>query len=199
MKTIQNLLLFKLGWIACILFAAAGQPLLSMLAVAAVAALHLARVAVPAKEALFLLSALAIGLAWESVVVNTGLLQYVGVPSDAWLAPAWIVAMWLLFATTINHGLSWLKRHWVLPAIFGLVGGPMAFYAGSKMGAVQFTDTFYAMALLGAGWAILLPLTCLLSDVITDSEILEPESGRARQPAGLEPVHVTHRAAIDHG
>ena len=199
MKAFQNLVLFKLGWVACILFAAAGQPLLSILSVAVVAGIHLARVAVPAKEALFLLCAGLLGLAWESLVVNTGVLQYIGTDGTDWVAPAWIVAMWVLFGTTINHGLSWLKRHWVLSVSFGLFGGPMAFYAGSKMGAVQFTDTLMALGVLGAGWAILLPLACLISDAITDSEWLEPKRQRAAGRNHLEPVHITHQQVLNHG
>ena len=197
-KTAQNLILFKLGWVACILFAAAGLPLMSLVSVAFVAAIHLARVAVPLKEALFLLCAGMMGLAWESLVVNTGLLQYVGVSGEDWLAPSWIIAMWVLFGTTINHGLSWLKRHWALPVAFGLFGGPMAFYAGSQMGAVEFSNTLLALGLLGAGWAVLLPLACLLADTITDSEFLEPENHAARK-AAMEPVHITHQQAISHG
>lgn len=173
-KTIRNLVLFKLGWVACILFAAAGRPELSLLSVAGVVVIHLASVAVPLKEAFFLLCAGLMGLLWESLMLNTGLLQYVGEGPGSWLAPIWIVAMWLLFATTINHGLSWVKRHWVLAAFFGLLGGPMAFYGGSAMGAVQFTDTPLALATIGAGWAFLLPALCLLSDTLTDSEFLEP-------------------------
>ena len=138
-------------------------------------------------------------LAWESIVVNTGLLQYIGTDGAAWVAPAWIVAMWVLFGTTINHGLSWLKRHWALSVSFGLFGGPMAFYAGSKMGAVQFTDTLMALAVLGAGWAVLLPLACLISDAITDSEWLEPELPPAAGSADLEPVHITHEQVLNHG
>ena len=198
-KTAQNLILFKLGWVACILFAAAGMPLMSLLSVAIVAAVHLARVAVPAKEAFFLLCAAAIGLVWESIVVNTGLLQYIGVSESAWLAPSWIIAMWVLFGTTINHGLSWLKRHWAFPVTFGLIGGPMAFYAGSKMGAVEFGNTLAALGLLGFGWALLLPLACLISDAITDSDFLEPRKRQERDTASLEPVHITHQQALTHG
>ena len=199
LKTAQNLIFFKLGWIACIMFAAAGMPLMSILSVAMVAGIHLARVAVPLKEGFFLLCAAAMGLAWESLVVNTGLLQYVGTDGSSWLAPSWIIAMWVLFGTTINHGLSWLKRHWVFPVSFGLFGGPMAFYAGSKMGAVEFSNTVYALGLLGAGWAILLPLACVLADAITDSEFLEPGERSSRRAASLEPVHITHQRALTHG
>ena len=96
--------------------------------------------------------------------------------------------MWVLFATTINHGLSWVKRNWMVSAAAGLVGGPLAFYAGSGIGAVTFPNPVMALAVIGLGWAILLPLVVLVSDTITDSEILEPDApaaGARTRSAGL--------------
>lgn len=171
---LKNLLLFKLGWIACVAFAASGQPMLSLLAVAIVVALHLAGVPLVVKEAVLLASAAVIGLIWESILVSAGLLIYPGYTGMAPLAPYWIVAMWVLFATTINFGLSWAKKHWAMATVAGLVGGPMAFYAGSAMGAVQFSDTTLALAVIGIGWAVLLPLLIWVSDTIIDGAWLEP-------------------------
>ena len=53
-KNIRNLVLFKLGWIACVYFAATGQPFMATLAVAAVVATHLYSAPVMIKEAVLL-------------------------------------------------------------------------------------------------------------------------------------------------
>ena len=173
-SAIQNLVLFKLGWVACILAAAALLPEFAVLAVAIVVLIHLARAPVPVKEAVFLLSAAGLGLAWESFVMFTGLIEYPGASTGSFLAPYWIVAMWVLFATTINFGFKWIKRHWALASLFGLIGGPIAFYAGTAAGAASFSNTPIALAVIGAGWAVLLPLLALLADTIIDSSWLEP-------------------------
>lgn len=176
-RLVVNLVLFKAGWVACVMLAAADLPALATLAVAAVVAVHLLMVPVPVKEALFLSAAGLLGLGWESFVLATGLLQYPeSSQSGAW-APHWIVAMWVLFATTINYGMAWVKRSWLMSAAMGLIGGPMAFFAGAGLGAVTFTNTPLALAVIGAGWAVLLPLVTLISDTITDSELLEPDGG----------------------
>ena len=182
-KTLQNLALFKLGWIACVVFAAAGQPIASLLSVAAVAAIHLLRVPAPRKEGLFLLAAAVIGLTWESALVMSGLLAYPGASPDAMLAPLWIVAMWVLFATTVNHGMSWIKRNALIAALAGLIGGPLAFLGGVKAGAAEFSDTTLALTALGLGWAVLLPLMALIADTIIDSPILEPRQRQSRRPS----------------
>ncbi len=174
--TIINLVLFKLGWVACILFAAMGKPEFAAVAVAVTVAIHLLRVPVPAKEALWLACAGLTGLLWESLVVWTGLIEYPAGVQSGFLAPYWIVSMWVLFATTINFGFKWIKRHWMLAAVFGLVGGPLAFLAGTAAGAAQFSNTTQALLLLGVGWAVLLPLLSVLSDTIIDSSLLEPET-----------------------
>lgn len=180
-KTIQNLTFFKVGWIACVLFAASGRPMLASLSVAAVVLVHLARVTNPAKESLLLAAAAVMGLSWESLMVAMGVISYPGSETGALFAPLWIVAMWVLFATTINHGFRWAKRHWAYPAVLGAVGGPMAFSAGVGMGAAEFSNTFVALSVIGIGWAVLLPLLCLVADTIIDSTVLENES-RARAP-----------------
>jgi hypothetical protein len=181
MNVLKNLVLFKLGWVACVMFAAAGKPLLSLLSVVAVVLIHLPQLAAPAKEALLLATAVLLGLVWESALVALGIVQYPG-HEHAWLAPVWILAMWALFATTINHGLAWVKRYWVYAALAGGIGGPMAFYAGANLGAVTFPNTTIALVVIGAGWAVLLPLLALLSESIIDSTLFEPR-GEARSTA----------------
>jgi hypothetical protein len=187
-KNIKNLVLFKLGWIGCATFAANGYPGLAILTVAAVAALHLATLPVKRKEALVLLAAALFGMSWESALVGLGIVSYPGYDGSAVLAPLWIVAMWVLFATTINHGLAWIKRNWVIASTAGLIGGPLAFFGGAGLGAVAFSDTLLAMGVIGIGWAILLPLLALTADTIIDSAWLEPSDvmtgSRNVDPAG---------------
>ena len=66
--------------------------------------------------------------------------------------------MWVLFATTLNIGMRWLRKSLVIAAIAGAIGGPLSFLAGEKAGAVMFSDTTIALAIIGLGWAVLLPL-----------------------------------------
>ncbi len=188
---IKNLTFFKIGWVACVLFAAAGSPELAALSVAAVAAIHLVGVPAPAKEALLLGAAALIGLAWESLLVSIGLLVYPGYENASFFAPYWIVAMWVLFATTINHGLRWTKRNPWIAALAGGLGGPMAFFGGMNLGAVTFSNTPVALLVIGAGWAVLLPLLVVIADTIIDSSWLEPEREPAQQQsAPARPLEV---------
>lgn len=174
---IKNLVLFKLGWVACVMLAAAGQPVMATLVVAAVVVAHLATVPVKSKESMLLVSAAVIGMTWESLLVRFGIVSYPGYTVAAALAPYWIVAIWVLFATTINHGLRWIKRSWIVASAAGLIGGPLAFFSGAQLGAVEFSNTLLALVSIGVGWAVLLPTLALVADTIIDSAWLEPRDG----------------------
>jgi hypothetical protein len=43
-------------------------------------------------------------------------------------------------------------------------GGPLAFLAGERLGAVMFPDMYLAMAVLALGWACLFPLMTKLAE-----------------------------------
>jgi len=79
-------------------------------------------------------------------------------------APYWIVAMWMLFGTTLNVSMNWLKGRPVLAFVFGLVGGPLAYYTGFKLGAISFDDLFAAMTALALGWGFVMPILLTLAE-----------------------------------
>ncbi len=158
MKTaLINLIAFKAGWAAVILTAAASRPELGLLAVAAVVALHLARTPDVRPEVFVLAAAAGIGLVWESLLVSGGFLVYETGTLASGMAPYWIVAMWVLFATTLNVGMRWLRKSVFIAAAAGAIGGPLAFMAGEAAGAVSFTEPTTTIAAIGVGWMILLP------------------------------------------
>ena len=157
-RVIFNLVAFKAAWTAVILSAAAGAPVFGAIAVAVAIGIHLRSSDNVEAEARLLLVAAVIGLAWESWLVQAGLLQYT---SGIWvpgLAPYWIVAMWVLFATVLNVGMRWLRRSKAVAALAGAVGGPLAFVAGASAGAVELVSPVFAVICIGIGWAALLPL-----------------------------------------
>ena len=152
-----NISLFKAGWLAAVFSAAASVPFLGTLAIAVAVATHLARSESRYGEIRLLAMAAAIGFGWESLLVATGLVQYGAASIVPGTAPYWIVAMWLLFATTLNVGMRWLRKSMLVTAIFGAIGGPLSFLAGQKAGAVSFPDPFVSLAVIGLGWAVFLP------------------------------------------
>ncbi len=105
-----------------------------------------------------------IGALWESLLVAAGWLVYPSGTLIEGTAPYWIIAVWIIFATTFNVSLRYFKQHLVLASALGAVGGPLAFLAGERLGGVVFTNHTAGIGALTLGWALLVPLMMTLSN-----------------------------------
>jgi hypothetical protein len=153
---ILNFVLFQAGWLACVGGAASGLAAEGALVAIAIVAWHIARAARPSREAALALAAAATGLVFENLLVAAGLVR---VPDGVY----WLVVLWALFATTLNGSLRALQGRPWLAALLGALGGPLAYYAGARMGALQFLQPAAMLAVLAAGWALATPLLALLA------------------------------------
>ena len=153
-----NLSLFKAAWAATVFGAAASVPVAGAIAVAIAVLVHLARTRDVRAEATLLGLAAIVGLIWETLLVATGVLEYSSGNLVPGVAPYWIVAMWILFATTLNVGMRWLRKSTAIAVLAGAIGGPASFLAGASAGAVKLSDPLTSLLVIGFGWAVLLPL-----------------------------------------
>lgn len=156
-----NFVVFQFAWWICILAAAREQAWPGLLAFAMVIAIHLALTTARQAEIRLLLAAIAIGAVFDSLLVQAGWIVYAagGIPA---LAPAWIIAMWAGFATTINVSLGWLHDRYALAAVFGALGGPLSYWGGAQLGAATLTEPLPALSALAFGWAAITPLLFFL-------------------------------------
>lgn len=164
MALLINFIAFQIGWFSVVISAGRNAPWVGTLAIAAVILLHLSRAKRPTAELTLILVCGAIGAVWDSILVYVGWIAYPSGTFIANAAPYWIIAMWMLFATTLNVSLRWLKSSRILAALTGLVGGPMSYYTGAKLGGVVLVDPFAALTALGLGWALLMPVLLFLAD-----------------------------------
>ena len=160
---VSNVVLFQIGWFACVLSAAAHQPWLGILVTTAVVVTHVLRAPMPTAELELVLLSLGLGLVFDSLLVWQGWLQYSSGIVFPNVAPYWIVALWGLFATLLNISLRWMRGRWVLAIVFGAVGGPAAYYGGLRLGALEFGNMPAGLLALAIGWALLTPLLLALS------------------------------------
>jgi hypothetical protein len=152
-----NLFLYQAAWFACILGAAAGYPLLGTAASIGAVAWRMAWAQQRWAELQLILLAGLVGGAWENLLTGLDWVRYQGA-EPAGLAPLWIIALWLAFATTFNVSLRWLRPRPVLSALLGLIGGPLAWWGGARLGALELVDRDFALVMIGLGWAALMPL-----------------------------------------
>jgi hypothetical protein len=157
-RVLLNVAVFQGAWFACVLLAARGVPAGAVAAVAAAVLLHLALADKPRVDTLLVIVALAIGLVWDTLAQHAGWIAYASPGPVAGLAPAWILALWALFATTLREPLRWMHGRPWLAAVSGAVGGPLSYLAAARMGACRFDDPVLSLLALGAGWAGMTPL-----------------------------------------
>lgn len=95
-----------------------------------------------------------IGIAVDSGLSFIGVFQF----ADDVLLPGWLACLWLAFATTPGRSLSFL---WVRPWLAALAGGlvfPFNYYAGSRLGAVEFGwPLWQSLLIMALIWSLLLP------------------------------------------
>lgn len=149
---LANAGLFQLGWFACAL--GARQPWLLLIALACIGA-HLRWIAKARNEWRVLVYVAACGWGVDSALMHLGLFSF---PDQQLLLPLWLALLWLLFASTLGYSLNWSARPWWLASLVGAVGGPMSYFAGSRLADVGLPlGTWPSLLLIAMIWAVLLP------------------------------------------
>ena len=164
-----NFVLFQLGWLACVLFAAAQQAWLGSLIGLAIVALHFYLSEQSRVDFKIVMLVLILGGSWDSLLTALGVLRFDSGMMISLFAPHWILVMWLLFATTLNASLQWLQGRYLLAAVFGAIGGPLAYRAGAALGAVEFSSPLDAMIIIGVGWMLLMPTFIVIAEAARTS------------------------------
>ncbi len=178
---IINFVAFQVGWFACVLGAANDMPVLGLIAAAGVIALHLVLVVRPLQELWLIFFAVSIGLVFDSVLVTCGWLRYPNGMLAPGLAPYWILAMWAMFATTLNMSMDWMRGRAFLAVLMGAVFGPLSYQAGARLGGLEFVQPVFALIALSFGWAIIMPLLLELSKRFDG--VAEPRNDASFEPA----------------
>jgi len=181
MLYILNFIAFQIGWFSSVYGGAQQMPWLGPVAVSAALLIHFRAAHRPQKELILILSCAVIGAGFDSALVALGWVQYsAGVFSQS-AAPYWIITMWMLFATTLNVSMRWLRGKERLAALFGLLGGPTTYLAGQKLGGIVLVDQFAALVALGVGWAVMMPILLRLSESFDGFSIVAAERVASRE------------------
>jgi hypothetical protein len=152
----KNFILFQAGWFACVYGAATGHAAEGAVVGLVIVAWHVLEAPHPGREAMLAAIAAGAGALFENLLVALG---WVRVQDGVY----WLVVLWALFATTLNGSLRLLQgRPWIAGAL-GALGGPLAYYAGARIGALQFVEPLAVMAALAVAWAAAMPLLLSLA------------------------------------
>ncbi|WP_460241123.1 DUF2878 domain-containing protein [Aurantivibrio infirmus] len=150
-RKLLNILFFQIAWFSCLLL----EENWSLLITATILFLHQLLIVRNTKEWLFIFTVAFLGVVADSLFSLVGVLNF---SEKGILIPIWLACIWLVFATTLNHSFIWLKNNLFLAAVLGAIGGPMSYFAGTKLSDVSFSSSFWdSLLFLMVFWAIFFP------------------------------------------
>lgn len=169
-----NVAAYQVAWFACVLGAANQLPWVGTAIALVIAFVHVLRAQDAQVELKLMGIAVALGLAIDSGLSSARLVEFnTGVLIDG-IAPHWMLALWIAFATTLLHSLNWLMKRPTWAAMFGAIGGPLAYYAGVKLGAMSITMDAASYIAIGAAWTLAMwLLSKAVSYVTTATPVVE--------------------------
>lgn len=162
MNRIGEFVAYQAVWFVAVIGAGAGLGWAGPLAAAPLAAWQVASAPRPPRTALLGAVGLGCGLVVDGGFAAVGLVRHA---AGGALAPAWILALWVVFAMTLHRSFALLQRRPGLAAVLGAVGGPLA-YLGAARGwdAVTFAEPATAgLVALGIAWGITLPVLAFVA------------------------------------
>jgi hypothetical protein len=156
---VTNLLAFGIGWFACVVGAANGTPSYGIAVAAMLLALNILVAEDPIHEARVIATVGAIGFVIDTVLALAGVFVFDPRTSNhSWLCPLWLVALWMMFGSTLTASLAWLATRGAIASIVGAIVGPFSYFAAAKMGALAIPGRVAPrVAILAIVWAIVLP------------------------------------------
>ena len=170
MGRLLNFAMFYLGWFACVMGAAHGERWLGPSVVAALVLIHLQLTVAPVREVRLILLIGIFGFAVDTLQASAGLYAFARTSAAPWLCPLWMVALWMIFGTTLNASMSWLAGRYRLAAVLGAICGPVSYVAGARLGAIEF-PAHAGLSLVGIAvvWACVMPSLLWLRDFLSTS------------------------------
>ena len=162
---IVNFLLYQVGWFACVLGAAWGFPWFGMSIALCLLGIHFRLAPDRGSQVVLVLAAAGAGLVVDTLQLWVGVFTFPHGTVVDWLPPPWMSVLWMQFATTFRYSMRWLEGRYLLSASFGLLGAPVAFFAGERFGAIEFLSPRLAhYGVLAVLWSITVPLLVYVSD-----------------------------------
>ena len=151
-KILLNLAIFQVGWIVCVV----GGDLYAIAYTAIALIIHQCYVLETNSEWQLIAIVTVVGSLWDILMALSGMVYYAN--SSLLGIPVWLICLWILFATTFMHALSWLSRYLWIAAGLATVLGPASYWFGSELSdAYLGTPILTSLVVMAVGWSTLFP------------------------------------------
>jgi hypothetical protein len=141
-NNIINAVGFQLVWFVCV----QGNDLNAAVAVVSLLVVYLMMFGTDFKILFGLIVFSLVGYIGDGIIAMLFHLDYLGSLDYNdhlnFLAPVWLLGLWIGFATTLNHSMQWLFKTPFLTVFIALFLVPVSYFAGIKLsGSTFFTST----------------------------------------------------------
>jgi hypothetical protein len=147
-NNIINAVGFQLVWFVCV----QGNDLNAAVAVVSMLVVHLMTFRTDFKILIGLIVFSLVGYLGDGIIATLFNLNYLGsldYNDDLnFLAPIWLLGLWIGFATTLNHSMQWLFKTPLLTVFIALFLVPVSYFAGIKLSGSTF---FISIGALNTG------------------------------------------------
>lgn len=155
---IVNLTAWDVVWSAAVFGAAYGSAWLGPLAGAVSLAWHSKAGLIRERALGALLIGATIGAASDGALLLSGVVRFVDQSTPDALIALWFFALWANFGTMLFVALRWMWGRPIIGALLGLVGGPLAYFGGHAIGAIELAPPIGpTLALVAAQYGVLIP------------------------------------------
>lgn len=158
-----NIVLFQVGWFSCIGFGG----VIALFATLGILLAHfylLVKRQDYSKEIRLIVKVFLVGVVIEIAAINLGalvpLVEEDILAFSQYFPPLWLLCLWLLFATTLSHGLLWMQSRIVLCVVFAAISAPSSYFAGAALSPYMSLgeSVIISLSIIGLLWAVAFPL-----------------------------------------
>ncbi len=153
-----NFAAFQIAWFIAVWGASAGMPWLGPFAVLGWVSAYAFWQAAARADLTLLVGAGLLGGIIDSLLVVLDVIVFPESAGSGFPTTVWMVALWVNFAAALRHSVGWLCGRFWIGTVFGAIGGPLAYLAGEKLGAIDIQMVFGVVI----AWFVAMPCLLLL-------------------------------------
>lgn len=168
--SLLNSLCYTAGWFWCVLFGIHGHPILAatgafFLIVFQLYCAKIKHTALYIQDLLLVIFSVPLGALLEIFFIQTNFIHYAD--NSKILPPIWIVFLYPLFSLLLNHSLKLIKKNYLTSFLFGFLGAPLSYIAGSSLGGLTFPYPLIPTWIgIGICWGLFLCFLVKIANII---------------------------------
>ncbi|MEK9657260.1 MAG: DUF2878 domain-containing protein [bacterium] len=156
MNILISIIVFQVIWFFAAIMAGKGLPLYSVSAIGVSLVGHWLCSKNKKNSALFYLSAAGLGFIADTCLIQIGVMTMTSRVKD--VSPLFMVGMWCHFVSTFDYSLAWVHKHKKIAVLLGGIAGPLAYWSGEKLGALQLNESLgYSLGWIAFMWIVTMP------------------------------------------